>query len=398
VTSPLSRATELLPARHPQRLELLAELAFALLEAAAFDRLAAVAEELAEATLQTADERLRAHAAIIDLWIRFFTQPQAWAADAEREAQLAITTFGRLGDERGVARGWSLLGLVGVIGSRFGPAAAAWERAYEHAQRAGNRREALDGLTWIAAALWLGPTPAPEGVRRCREVFEKAQGDRKAMATALFAQGGLEADLGHFDEAHELFGRSRALLQEVVLPVWDAGALTQAIGWAHLLQGQPAAAERELRRGYDRLREIGEVSFLSTVAGVLAEAVYRQGSVEEAHDLTRVSEENAGGEDIYSQVLWRSVRAKCLARAGETATAVGVAREAVELAGRTDSLDLAWEALMSQAEVLRLAGLPGDAERSLREAIATAERKQNQCAIGLARAAIEDLGARSGAP
>src|SRR3954454_16459527 len=213
------------------------------------------------------------------------------------------------------------------------------------------------------------------------------------MATALFAEGGLEAGLGRFEEAHELFGRSRALLEQIGLPVWDAGALTQAIGWGDLLAGRPELAEQELRRGYDRLHEIGEASFLSTVAGFLAEALYEQGRVEEALGFTRASEEAAGDEDIYSQVLWRSVRAKCLARQGEAAGAVELAGEAVELVATTDSLDLAWLAQMNHAEVLRLADRGTEAEAVLDEAIRTAERKQNLAAAKIAREALAGVGA-----
>ena len=60
------------------------------------------------------------------------------------------------------------------------------------------------------------------------------------------------------------------------------------------------------------------MSWLSTVAGILAEAVYAQGRYDEAMRFTRISEELAGAEDVYSHVLWRSVRAKVLARRGET--------------------------------------------------------------------------------
>jgi class 3 adenylate cyclase/tetratricopeptide (TPR) repeat protein len=384
----LSRATALLPAHHARRLELLPEVAFALLEAADFDRLVAVAQELEDAAAATSDLRLQAHATVIGLWIRLFTNPEGWGVEAEREARRAIDTFGRLGDERGLARAWSLVGLVGVLNSRFAPAADAWSRAVEHAQRAGNHREALEGLTWVAAAVWLGPTPADDGIRRCRELFERAQGDRKAMSTALFAQGGLEANLGHFEEASELFGRSRALLEEVALPVWDAGALTQAHSWALLLEGKPELAEQELRRGYERLREIGEVSFLSTVAGILAEAIYAQGRYDEADGFTRISEESAGAEDVYSQVVWRSVRAKCLARQGETADALQLARDCVDRVEATDSLDLRWHAFMSQAEVLRLAGQTEDAETAVDEATRAAEQKGNLAGAQLARDAL----------
>jgi class 3 adenylate cyclase/tetratricopeptide (TPR) repeat protein len=387
----LSRATALLPQHHVRRLELLPEVAFALMETADFDRLVAVAQEMEEAAAETGDAGLQAHAIVIGLWIRLFTNPEGWAAEAEREAKRAIATFGELGDERGLARSWSLLGLVAMLSSRFAPGGEAWSRAVEHAQRAGNRREALEGLAWVATTAWLGPTPAEEGIRRCREVFDRAQGDRKAMSTALFAQAGLEANLGRFDEARELFGRARALLEEVALRVWMAGALTQAVARALLLEGKPAAAEQELRRGYEILSAIGEVSFLSTVAGILAEAIYAQGRYDEAQEFTRISEESAGAEDVYSQVIWRSVRAKCIARQGKATEALGLARESVTLVESTDSLDLHWHALMSQAEVLRLAGRMAEADTALHEAVRIAELKENLVGARLAREAMQAL-------
>jgi class 3 adenylate cyclase/tetratricopeptide (TPR) repeat protein len=384
----LSRATALLPGHHPRRLELLPEVAFALMEAGDFDRLVAVAREMDEAAAETGDVGLQAHAIVIGLWIRAFTNPEGWVAVAETEARRAIAIFGRLGDERGLARGWSLLGLVRVVSSRLASSEEAWTRAVEHAERAGKRRDALEGLGWVAATVWVGPTPAEGGIQRCRDIFERAQGDRKAMSTALFCQAGLEADLGRFDEARELFARARALLEEVSLPVWLAGALAQSLGWALLFEGKPAVAEQELRSGYETLTAIGEVSFLSTVAGILAEAIYAQGRYGEAEELTAVSEQSAGAEDVYSQLLWRSVRAKCLARQGKTTEALDLARECVPLVESTDALDLRWHALMSQAEVLRLADRTAEAEAALQQAAAVAEQKGNVVAARLSREAL----------
>jgi class 3 adenylate cyclase/tetratricopeptide (TPR) repeat protein len=387
----LSRATALLPSHDARRLELLPEVAFALMETADFDRLVAVAREMAQAAAETGDVGLQAHAIVIGLWIRVFTNPEGWVAEAEREARGAIATFRRLGDERGLARAWSLLGLVGMVSSRLASAEEAWSRAVEHAQRAGNRREALEGLAWVAAAVWAGPTPAKDGIARCRDVFDRAHGDRKAMATALFSQAGLEANLGRFDEARELFRGARALLEEVALVVWMAGALTQALGWALLLEGRPDVAERELRRGYETLSGVGEVSLLSTVAGILAEAIYAQGRYDEAERFTRISEGSAGAEDVYSQVLWRSVRGKCVAREGKTTEALDLARDAVTLVESTDSLDLRCHTLMCQAEVFRLAGRTTQAETILHEAIRTAEQKQNLVGARRGREALEAL-------
>jgi tetratricopeptide (TPR) repeat protein len=384
----LSRAIRLLSSRDARRLELLPEVAFALMETADYDRLAGVAREMDDAIAETGDGRLQAHATVIGLWIRAFTHPEGWADEAERQARLAIATFGDLGDERGLARAWSLLGVVQCMYARFAPAADAWSRAVEHARRAGNRRDALEGLSWVPGMIAAGPTPAEDGIRRCRELFDQAQGDKKAMSSALFSQAGLEAGLERFDEARRLFDRARALLEEVALPAWIAGPLAQSVAWVELFAGDPAASERVLRRAFDTLTELGEVSFLSTAAGMLGEATYAQGRYDEAERFTRFSEDSAGAEDIYSQVLWRAVRAKCAARQGNTTEALGLARECVGLVETTDSPDLRWRALMSQAEVLRLADRTADADAVLHQATQIAERKGNLVAARLSREAL----------
>jgi ATP/maltotriose-dependent transcriptional regulator MalT len=133
---------------------------------------------------------------------------------------------------------------------------------------------------------------------------------------------------------------------------------------------------------------IGEVTFLSTVAGILAEAIYAQDRYDEAESFTRISEESAGAEDVYSQLLWRSVRSKCLAQQGKMSQALALASECVPLVEATDSLDLRWHALMSRAEVLRLAGQAEQAETAVHEAIHAAERKGNLVAARLSREAL----------
>jgi len=233
--------------------------------------------------------------------------------------------------------------------------------------------------------------PADQGIERCREVFDRAQGDKKAMASAQFSQALLEAGLGRFEEAEELFSRARALLEEVALPVWIAGPLTQCLGWALLLQGDPAGAERELRAGHATLSAIGEVTLLSSVAGMLAEAIYAQGRDDEAQTLTSVSEELAGAEDVITHVLWRSVRAKVLARKGRIEDALLLARESATLVEATDSLLLRWHTMMSQAEVFAAAGRTADAQTALSAAIDAAERKQNLVGARLAREALDAL-------
>jgi len=236
-----------------------------------------------------------------------------------------------------------------------------------------------------------------DGIRRCQEVLERAAGDRKAMSTALFIQGKLEAMRGRLEEARELVARARSLLQEVALTVWLAGPLTQMAGWVEILVGDPAMAERDLRRGVETLRRIGELSWLSTVAGILAEAVYVQGRYDEVEPFLQMCEETAGSEDAYSQSLLRTVRAKLLARRGDAGAAELLARQAVAVAEPTDFLFLQCFALLGLSEVLQLASRSEEARRVLQEAVERCDRKGFTVGSVRAHAMLDALPARPGA-
>jgi hypothetical protein len=298
-----------------------------------------------------------------------------------------------VGDDRGLAKGWSLLGLVHIERAEFAAAEHAWEQAAGHARAAGDRRDELESLSWIPLAAWAGPRPVADGIARCRAVVERAGGDRKVRASALMAEGVFEAGVGHFDAARALLGRARALLQEVALTPWLAGPLAQFAGWTELLAGNPVAASRELRWGYDTLHEIGELSWLSTLTGIFAEALYAQGRDEEAERLAAESAESAGGHDTYSHVMSDGVRAKLAARRGAAAEAERLARDAVARADGTDFLHLRWHARLTLDEVLVLAGREADGVPVLEEAVRLAELKGSTTAADRARARLADVAA-----
>jgi class 3 adenylate cyclase/tetratricopeptide (TPR) repeat protein len=387
----LSRTVSLLPAADPLRLDCLPDLAFALLETGDFARLEAVAAETSNAAAASGDPRVEAHAVLLGLWIRLFTNPEGWAEDAMNEATRGISVFEELEDEQGLSKSWSLLGLVHLYTTQFRPSEEAWERSSVHAHRAGNLREELESLSWVPICVWAGPTPAEEALERCRTVIERARGDKKVVSTALFVQAELQAGLGNFDEALELIARSKELLEELGLTVWIAGPLTQFAGWIDLWRGDPAAAERQLRWGHDELSEINEMAWLPTVDGILAEALHAQGRHDEAHELTAAIEGSAGSEDVYSQVLWRGVRAKVLVRRGNLPDAEGLARESVGLVESTDFLHGRWYALMTLAEVLQLAGRTEEAKPVVADAIRVAEEKGHVVRARLARDLVARL-------
>ena len=386
----LSRAASLRPAEDPARLEILPALAFALMETGDFPRFQEVVQEAGEAAAASGDPGLEGNVAILGLWIRLFTDPLGWADEADREARRVIQVFETLGDARGQARGWSVLGLVNTMKARFEDAERAWGQAAEFAREAGDRRDELESVAWIPLTVWAGPAGPEEALRKSEEVLERAGGDRKATATALFMKAPFEAGAGRIEEARDLIAQARSILQEAKLTVWLAGPLAQVAGWVELTAGDPEAAERELRWGYKTLQSIGDVAWLSTTAAILAEAVYRQGRHEEAEELTGVSEQAAAPDDCYSQVLWRSVRAKVLAGRGELDTAEDLAHEAVALTEPSDFLHLRSHALLSLGEVLA-AGRTEEAAPAMEAAIELLRRKGNEVEAERARTTLERL-------
>ena len=163
--------------------------------------------------------------------------------------------------------------------------------------------------------------------------------------------------------------------------------------WARveLLADDPAAAELVAREGYEELDRLGDRGYLSTIAPILARAVYLQGRHEEAEQLTRVSEGAADPDDVSSQSGWRSVRALALASRGLIEDAVTLARSAVSIMERTDMLDSHAEALLDLAEVLRLSGRASEAATPAAEALRLWEQKGNLVSAERARRLLDEV-------
>jgi len=163
---------------------------------------------------------------------------------------------------------------------------------------------------------------------------------------------------GDFVRARDLYRTARALLEDLGAVVL-AATVSLTSGPVELLAGDVEAAERELRRDYECFVELGELYNRPTVAGLLAQALYAQGRVEEAEELVTAAAEIAAEDDIDAQTLWRSVKAKILADRDEIEEAVCLGREAVSLVGSTDDVYARTQALLDLAQVLESAGADG---------------------------------------
>ena len=186
----------------------------------------------------------------------------------------------------------------------------------------------------------------------------------------------LEAMADRTDEARDLYGRSRAIYEELGMTFALVGrtAIPAAI---ETMAGNPAGAERELLSGYEALATIGETELRSTVAAMLAESYVSEGRDDEAEEYSRISDELAASDDFGSQVLWRGARARALARRDSDPAAEGLAREGVRLAATTDCLSLHGSAILDLAETLATLGRVDETPALLAEARTLFERKQD---------------------
>jgi tetratricopeptide (TPR) repeat protein len=385
----LERATALLEPQEEARLRLLPQLGYALLEAGQLTRAETVLAEAGDAARRAGDRGLEASVVLHQVALLVATDPQTQFAAAQALLRAAAETFEELGDEAGMARASRMLARLDFWRGSAADAAGALERAAEQARRAGDRRLELDCLEWINDCLLYGPAPAEEAIRRS-EAIGGAAGDRRLEAWGRAIRCVLEAMLGNFDEARQLREQARETWEDLGMSVHLAG-LGQNFGWVELLAGDPAAAEREFRAGYELSERMGETGYLSTTAGFLAEALYVQGRDEEALRYTKEGERAAAPDDFTSQLLWRAVRAKVLARRGELASPEKLAREAVALADSTDCLDLRGTAHLALAEVLRLAGRESEASAEAQESLRLYEEKGNVVSAGWARAMLAEL-------
>jgi predicted ATPase/class 3 adenylate cyclase len=384
----LQRAVALRQDEDPARVLLLPELGEALTEAGRLSQAADVLAEARRLAGAAGNWRLEARAHIEELVLRLQVEAGRAMAEARRAGVRARRTFEDVGDELGLCRLAYLLGQVYWLEGRAAAAQEAWERAASHARRAGDQRRLAGILSWIPSVVLFGPTPAPAGIERCEEIRRLLRGNLRAQSEILPALGGLYAMTGRFEPARELLAESDAILAELGFTIHSAPEWAAFIA---LLEGDPAAAERDLRAGYERLTAMGESQLLSTTAAILARAIYEQGRYDEAYAFTETSARAAAVEDVVTQIAWRAVRARVLAGQDRVREAEDLAREAVGLAERTDLSSDRGDAFLDLAEVLRASGRLEEAETVVRRALSLYERKGNLVGAEKAQSLLAEL-------
>jgi len=342
--------------------------------------------------------RLRAWHTCFTGQLTVLTAPQELHATADAVAA-AAEELAALGDAAGEAKGHFVHALALARLGKIGGCEAALDKALAAARRADDRRRANTVLAIAPlAALW-GPSPVTRASGRCLDVVRVlriTQGAPAVEAVALSCQAVLEALRGRTDAAHRMLASSRKMVEDLgithrLLEVDAFGGLID------LLEGDAAAAERNLRRAYDGLRDLGLGIDAARAAALLARALLVQDRGAEAEALSHESEALAG-DDLKAAIAWRGVRAEALARRGEPTVAVELANRAVEIAAATDALLDHADARLALAAALRAAGRGGDARAEERRAIELWEAKGATLLVERTRRAEAPVAAATGAP
>ena len=389
----LRRAYDLLPADDLARVEVVPDLAQALTQTGEF----AWAEIFLGEAIETAGRHgmgaLAAEARLAQLTTqRFAGGGEAnWCEAVLKELESAVPLLEEGSDHRRLGKAWRLAIDAYGISYRFGDAAAAAERAVKHARLGGDERGAAAAATAYAMAALYGPTPVAEAIARCEETLAETAGNRKVHAFVTLLMAPLYAMSGEFATGRRLYREAWSSFEELGAKLFAARTSLQS-GVVEVLAGDLSAAERELRRDYETLEEMGERYLRPTVAANLALVLCQEGRFDEASELARVAEDIAADDDVESQALWRSAKALILARVGDPVAAETTARAAVELLRRTDALGQIADALAVHATVLGQHGDASERAQALSEAAALYARKGN---VISERAAIGALAERA---
>jgi class 3 adenylate cyclase/tetratricopeptide (TPR) repeat protein len=367
----LARSIDLLPRADPVRLQHLVELGYALFEAAELERAqATLAEGIDEAG--TAGEQALEARAKLGL---IFVQAQTGGAFAAPQdaAAIEIAKLEELQDDAGLAEGWYVMAAFQSWLGNSELGGASYERAIDHARRAGNRRIATFSVGFRAILQSWGFRNAVDGLRETDELLATHAGTsiepplRLSRALHLSFLGEHEASRDDQILGTELY---RQFGNELL-----RAASNMSRASSELRAGSLDAAEAAARQGIDELERLGGTGFLSTTVGLLAETLYRQGRYDEAEELAGRTAELAMADDFDPLFRWRAVRARVLAQRGEFLEAEKLAREGVDIVEETDWHLHRGDAFTALGEVLELAGRRDEARAVYEQAIEAFELK-----------------------
>jgi class 3 adenylate cyclase/tetratricopeptide (TPR) repeat protein len=332
----MSRAMALLPADDPRAISAMPSLGLALYYGGRLEQALEYLEAASVRAHDAGDEAIAARLAINLVLVRSHLGVEVAMRAALTETERHLATLEAAKDDRGLAEGWSTVGML-----RFWLGHGAWsleavELAHVYAERAGSERlMRLTSNELIGPFIW-GPVASDEVIRRASgriAEMEAVGSDSLELSQSLAVAYAMRGEIDRSDACFErAFSRARELGSGLHLaaahPPLEAG----------LMIGRYAEAEQLAREGVEQLRAMGEHGYFSTSLIYLADAIVSQDRPDEAETLLTEAEAHAADDDAVAVIAIRRVRAKIVRRQGRLDDAERHARDAVAAGEPTDYL------------------------------------------------------------
>jgi predicted ATPase/DNA-binding SARP family transcriptional activator len=373
----LERAATLQPDDAPVLGRLYTTLGTALIEAGQLEKAMAALDHAQRITAASGDKRQHAHARVETLLLHLEMSPDEAEMEIARALPELRREFEASKDDLGICRTLQLQAALHWNHARSGAAEYAWRRAAYYARKVNDRRQLAYIAGWLSSAALWGPTPAPEGIKRCTDYLDEIGNHPIGKAGILLSMAGLYAMQDDFAAARETLNTEKSLLE--TLGSTMTAAITQPAALIAMLGGDPASAERYLRREFNSLSQMGERRLLATTAATLARAIAAQGPgrYDEALQLIAMSQDAAAREDLSAQAIGRGLYARILADRGRYGEAEEFARSAAAISAQTDLLSEHADTLLELSHVLVAAGQVSEAHSVATESLELYQRKGN---------------------
>ena len=376
----LSRATALMAEEHPDRLDLLQivgeELGF-MMDLEGSTR--AFREVIAGAGAR-GDQRLMTHGRLGLSLMRFWAEPEYGALGMLEDVESAARAFASLEDLGGLARAHDWRAFAYSHLGRYADSEREAHRALDIGKRLGEVRFAAEQTWYLVWAAAYGPPSVSAGIETCEAILREVGDDPAVSGHALYSLSVLHSLDGRYSAAREHADRGLSSFDGLgmIFSAWHP----LHRGWIDLLSGDAEEAQRHLRRAVDLLAPVNELPSASTAASLLADVLLDVERLTGIDELIASAERWAPKDQPIQGARWRAARARLLARRAEPGAEI-LAREAVDLAHRTDYLVLQGDALVALADVLRRAGQ--DAAAVIAEGMDRYALKGSPAAAALAR-------------
>ncbi|HSD48230.1 MAG TPA: hypothetical protein VLE71_00195, partial [Actinomycetota bacterium] len=319
-------------------------------------------EELGPSATGSLAERARMQHA----FLRFLEDPNAVPLETTRAVfDSAIAELESAGGRRTLATAYANRSVIGWLQGSAASMQADAERAIALARESGNWRAMADAAGTLGAALLRGPVPLDEVERRLSQLIDDLSGDRLTQAAVRLDLANTLTLRGLLDRAEGEAESARDTLEELGQRRWLIRC-TEIFADIARRHGDPDAAvrlHRSVHAAY--LEQRDEVNARLAAIG-LASALLDAGADEEADAIAADVERVGSRDDLETQVVWRSVRARAAARRGDVDRSLALAREATAMADSTDWLLLQAETQEEVAEVLTALDRPEAADARAR--------------------------------